>query len=92
MTTILSPQYVVVSKLISKSDITHDVRDKNINILISIIYDIINNNTFECYIDNNGEAENKCIEKNNFSKKFKTRIDNISSGDIRTSLNTHNPK
>lgn len=34
MTTILHPNYVVVSKLISKFDITHDSRDENIIILI----------------------------------------------------------
>ncbi|STG03666.1 putative DNA-binding protein [Escherichia coli] len=42
MTTILHPNYVVVSKLISKFDITHDSRDENINILISVIYDLDN--------------------------------------------------
>ena len=86
MTTILHPNYVVVSKLISKFDITHDSRDENINILISVIYDLDNGNTIEYYINNQEEAEKKCIEKNRFSRKFKNRIDNISSKD------NHKPK
>ena len=52
-------------------DITHDIKDKNISILISIIYDINNGNTAEYYINNQDEAEKECINKNRFSKKFK---------------------
>ena len=70
MTTTLHPNYVVVSKLISKFDITHDSRDENINILISVIYDLDNGNTIEYYINNQEEAEKKCIEKNRFFKEI----------------------
>ncbi|HHW7582887.1 hypothetical protein MWR38_11175 [Klebsiella pneumoniae] len=84
MTTILHPNYVVVSKLISKFDITHDSIDENINILISVIYDLDNGITIEHYINNQEEAEKKCIEKNRFSRKFKNRIDNISSEETRS--------
>ena len=92
MTTTLHPNYVVVSKLISKFDITHDSRDKNINILISVIYDLDNGNTIEYYINNQEEAEKKCIEKNRFSRKFKNRIDNISPEEIRSAKDNHKPK
>lgn len=87
MTTILHPNYVVVSKLISKFDITHDSRDENINILISVIYDLDNGNTIEYYINNQEEAE-----KNRFSRKFKNRIDNISSEETRSAKDNHKPK
>ncbi|UUE46504.1 hypothetical protein [Pectobacterium aroidearum] len=70
MTTILHPNYVVVSKLISKFDITHDSRDENINILISVIYDLDNGNTIEYYINNQEEAEKKCIEKTDFQENL----------------------
>lgn len=92
MTTILHPNYVVVSKLISKFDITHDSRDENINILISVIYDLDNGNTIEYYINNQEEAEEKCIVKNRFSRKFKIRIDNISSEETRSAKDNHKPK
>lgn len=92
MTTILHPNYVVVSKLISKFDITHDSRDENINILISVIYDLDNGNTIEYYINNQEEAEEKCIEKHRFSRKFKNHIDNISSEETRSAKDNHKPK
>ena len=79
MTTILHPNYVVVSKLISKFDITHDSRDENINILISVIYDLDNGNTIEYYINNQEEAEKKCI-------------DHISSEETRSAKDNHKPK
>lgn len=78
MATTSHKNYVVVSKLIPKFDITHDIEDKNLSILISVIYDIINGNTTECYINNQEEAERKCIERNKFSRKFVKAIDNIS--------------
>lgn len=74
MTTILHPNYVVVSKLISKFDITHDSRDENINILISVIYDLDNGNTIEYYINNQEEAEKKCIEKTDFQENLKIAL------------------
>ena len=92
MTTILHPNYVVVSKQISKFDITHESRDENINILISVIYDLDNGITIEHYINNQEEAEKKCIEKNRFSRKFKNRIDNISSEETRPAKNNPKPK
>lgn len=79
MTTTLHPNYVVVSKLISKFDITHDSRDENINVLISVIYDLDNGNTIEYYINNQEEAEKKCI-------------DNISSEETRSAKDNHKPK
>ncbi len=64
MTTTSHKNYVVVSKTISKFDITHDTKDKNINILISIIYDMINGNTTKYYINNQDEADKECINEN----------------------------
>ncbi|HDC2125825.1 TPA: hypothetical protein O7X39_004480 [Salmonella enterica] len=92
MTTISFPQYVVVSKSISRFEITHDIKDKNVNILISIIYDMINGSAIEHYLDKQEEAENKYIEKNSFSKKFKARINNIPPEEIHPTRNTPNPK
>lgn len=47
MFTTSSPRYVVVSKSISKFTITQDVKDKNTDVIISIIYDLINGTTDE---------------------------------------------
>lgn len=90
MTTTSYKNYVVVSKTISKFDITHDIKDKNINILISIIYDMINGNTTKYYINNQDEAEKECINENIFSKKFKNCIDKISSEGINSIKNNPN--
>lgn len=91
MTTTSHKNHVVVSKIISKFDITHDIKDKNINILISIIYDMINGNTTKYYINNQDEAEKECINENRFSKKFKNCIDNISPEEINLVKNNPNP-
>ncbi|EAA2305550.1 DNA-binding protein [Escherichia coli] len=48
--------------------------------------------TIEHYINNQEEAEKKCIEKNRFSRKFKNRIDNISSEETRPAKNNPKPK
>lgn len=74
MTTILHPNYVVVSKLISKFDITHDSRDENINILISVIYDLDNGNTIEYYINNQEEAEKNALRKTDFQENLKIAL------------------
>ncbi|EMP6175003.1 DNA-binding protein [Citrobacter amalonaticus] len=46
-----------------------------------------NGNTIEYYINNQEEAE-----KNRFSRKFKNRIDNISSEETRSAKDNHKPK
>lgn len=74
MTTILHPNYVVVSKLISKFDITHDSRDENINILISVIYDLDNGNTIEYYINNQEEAEKNALIIYHLKKHARLKI------------------
>ncbi|HBW8635735.1 TPA: DNA-binding protein [Klebsiella pneumoniae] len=51
-----------------------------------------NGNTIEYYINNQEEAEKKCIEKNRFSRKLKNRIDNISSEETRSAKDNHKPK
>ncbi|EFD5206589.1 DNA-binding protein [Escherichia coli] len=51
-----------------------------------------NGNAIEYYINNQEEAEKKCIEKNRFSRKFKNRIDNISSKETRSAKYNHKPK
>ncbi|AWF37391.1 putative dNA-binding protein [Klebsiella oxytoca] len=51
-----------------------------------------NGNTIEYYINNQEEAEKKCIEKNRFSRKFKNRIHNISSEETRSAKDNHKPK
>ncbi|HDS9898599.1 TPA: DNA-binding protein [Klebsiella aerogenes] len=51
-----------------------------------------NGNTIEYYINNQEEAEKKCIEKNRFSRKFKNRIDNISSEETRLAKDNHKLK
>ncbi|EBO4370713.1 DNA-binding protein [Salmonella enterica] len=51
-----------------------------------------NGNTIEYYINNQEEAEKKCIEKNRFSRKFKNRIDNISSKETLSAKYNHKPK
>ncbi|MBZ7232972.1 DNA-binding protein [Klebsiella michiganensis] len=48
--------------------------------------------TIEHYINNQEEAEKKCIEKNRFSRKLKNRIDNISSEETRSAKNNLKPK
>ncbi|MDJ4921038.1 hypothetical protein LEJ48_03210 [Salmonella enterica] len=90
MTTTSHKNYVVVSKTISKFDITHDIKYKNINILISIIYDMINGNTTKYYINNQDEAEKECINENRFSKKFKNCIGQFSSEEINSIKNNPN--
>ncbi len=94
MTTTSHKNYVVVSKTISKFDITHDIKDKNTDILISIIYDMINGSTAKYYINNQDEAEKECINENRFSKKFKNFIDKISPEEINSVKNNpnQNPK
>lgn len=74
MTTTLYPNYVVVSKLISKFDITHDSRDENINVLISVIYDLDNGNTIEYYINNQEEAEKNALRKTDFQGSLKIAL------------------
>jgi hypothetical protein len=66
--------YVVVSKLISKFDITHDSRDENINILISVIYDLDNGITIEHYINNQEEAEKNALRKIDFQGSLKIAL------------------
>ncbi|ELI9017198.1 DNA-binding protein [Klebsiella pneumoniae] len=48
--------------------------------------------TIEHYINNQEEAEKKCIEINRFSRKFKNRIYNISSEETRPAKNNPKPK
>lgn len=91
MTTTSHKNYVVVSKIISKFDITHDIKDKKINILISIIYDMINGNTTKYYINNQDKAEKECINENRFSKKFKKCIDKIPPEEINLVKKNPNP-
>lgn len=74
MTAILHPNYVVVSKLISKFDITHDSRDENINILISVIYDLDNGNTIEYYINNQEELRKNALRKTDFQENLKIAL------------------
>ncbi|WP_033576552.1 hypothetical protein [Dickeya chrysanthemi] len=92
MTATSHKNYVVVSKLIPKYDITHDIEDKNLSILISVIYDMINGNTAEYYINNQEEAERKCIEKNKFSMKFVKAIDNIPPNPPKSDKGDYNPQ
>ncbi|ELL7044361.1 DNA-binding protein [Escherichia coli] len=51
-----------------------------------------NGNTIEYYINNQEEAEKKCIEKNRFLRKFKNRIDNISSEETLSAKDNNKPK
>ncbi|EBP8879413.1 hypothetical protein AC340_05840 [Salmonella enterica subsp. enterica] len=92
MFTTSSPRYVVVSKSISKFTITQDVKDKNTDVLISIIYDLINGTTDEVFINNIEKASIECIEKNSFSKKFKACINNIPPEETHPTRNTPDPK
>lgn len=86
------PRYVVVSKSISKFTITQDVKDKNTDVIISIIYDLINGTTDEVFINNIEKANNECIEKNSFSKKFKACINNIPPEETHPTRNNPAPK
>ncbi|PQV32651.1 DNA-binding protein [Escherichia coli] len=51
-----------------------------------------NGNTIEYYINDQEEAEKKCIEKNRFLRKFKNRIDNISSEETLSAKDNHKHK
>ncbi|AUQ27515.1 DNA-binding protein [Dickeya zeae] len=53
---------------------------------------MINGNTAEYYINNQEEAERKCIEKNKFSRKFVKAIDNISPKTPKSDKGDYNPQ